>query len=104
MKLSVYNSRTFIITGIVKDTLQAKKHMIDNLVGKYENTAYAVDIISNEINVHKSYNEWIEGKAVKCKEGDVIDFYLDLDKVELSYAVNGKNYGKTHDVDGGCGY
>ena len=29
----------------------------------------------------------------KCLSGDVIDMILDLEKLELSYIVNGKNFG-----------
>ncbi len=32
-------------------------------------------------------------------DGDIIDMYLDLNKFELSFAINNKHYGKAFDVD-----
>ena len=37
----------------------------------------------------------------ECNDGDIIDMRLDLDKNELSYCVNDKDYGKAFDVDPG---
>lgn len=34
-------------------------------------------------------------------EGDIVEMHLDLDKLKLSYTVNGKDYGKVHDVQPG---
>ena len=34
-----------------------------------------------------------------CEEGDIIDMYLDMNKLELSYAINNKNYGVACKVD-----
>ena len=35
----------------------------------------------------------------KCKEGDIIDMYLDLNNFELKYSINDKDYGKAFDVE-----
>ena len=100
-KLSVYKGSFYVVIGIIKDTAE---RMVDKLLGQKANTAYAMDVAYNEINNHKSDNQWQKGNAVQCKEGDIIDMYLDLDKLELSFGVNDKHYGKTHDIDGDCGY
>ncbi len=34
-----------------------------------------------------------------CSKDDIIDMYLDLNKFELSFAINNKHYGKAFDVD-----
>ena len=38
------------------------------------------------------------------REINIIDMYLDLYKLELSFKINGVNYGKAFDVDGGYEY
>ena len=35
----------------------------------------------------------------KCKKGDIIDMYLNMNKLQLSFAINDKNYGKAYDID-----
>ena len=37
--------------------------------------------------------------GVKCKNNDIIDMHLDLEKYELRYYVNNKDQGKAYDVD-----
>ena len=102
-KISVYNDSWYIVIGIIKNTANTGE-MINTLLGGSANTAYGMDVVYNEINVHEANNDWSKANAIKCKESDIVDMYLDLDKLELSIAINDIHYGKTHDIDGGCGY
>eukprot|EP01084_Bolivina_argentea_P022832 42465_1 len=36
--------------------------------------------------------------AIKCKSGMIVEMFVDFDKLSLSYKVNGKQYGKSHDI------
>ena len=90
--------------GIVKENANFDK-IAKTYLGEFPNTAYVWSVRSTELNDHKS-GSWPGNKhyGVRCNEDDVIDMYLDLDKLELSYAVNGKHHGKAFDVDSGYGY
>ena len=39
------------------------------------------------------------GSKVPLCAGDMIEMHLDVLKLELSYSINGKNYGKAYVVD-----
>ena len=95
----------YVVIGVIKENANFDK-VISKWLGGIVNTTYCWDMASTELNVHNSDDSdtWIAGYGVKGKEGDIIDMYLDLDKYELSFAVNGKNYGKSHDVDKEYGY
>ena len=99
----------YIIIGIVKyekiDDLIQKSGKGDYL-GVEPDVAYCLDIEAAELNIHNMSDGWNQDDeyGVCCKEGDVIDMYLDLDKLELSFAINDTYYGKAFDIDSGFGY
>ena len=37
--------------------------------------------------------------GTNCKEGDIVEMLIDLDKLELKYIVNGKDYGKAFEIE-----
>ena len=98
----------YIIIGIVKNEI------IDKLIeeseygfylGRIENTAYCFDVDAADLNIHNSRDDWTEYKyGIEAKEGDIIDMYLDLDTLQLGYAINDTYYGKAFDVEAGYGY
>ena len=92
-----------LIIGIVKD-IAIEKVIQDQWIGKRENTSYCLDVSLNELNIHNKYNAWQGGYANNCKEGDIIDMYLDLDELELSFSIDDIHYGKAFDIDSGYGY
>ena len=91
------------IIGIVKDDINFEKVM-NHWLGYYPNTTYCFDVNMIELNVHNVTNKWIGGYGINAKEGDIIDMYLDLDELELSFSINNKHYGKAFNVDTGYGY
>ena len=40
----------------------------------------------------------------KCKTGDIVDMYLDLYKLTISYSINNINYGVAYKNIDKCGY
>ena len=92
-----------LIIGIVKDIV-IDKVIQDQWIGKSKNASYCLDVSFNELNIHDKCNSWEGGYATRCKQGDIIDMYLDLDKLELSFSIGGTHYGKAFDVDSGFGY
>ena len=89
--------------GIFK-TKQLTKDSINEYCGKTPNCAYIFNVgFYHKLNDH---NKKLVGFCLskkrygeKCTTNDIIDMYLDLDKLELSYAINGKNYGVAHNID-----
>ena len=100
--------KDYIIIGIVK---YEKIFLLTRTSGRYDylgvtpDVAYCLDINAAELNVHGVGNRWEKHDQYGvCKQGDIIDMYLDLDKLELSFAINSIYYGKAFDIDSRFGY
>eukprot|EP01084_Bolivina_argentea_P009183 17175_1 len=71
------------------------KEIVNNYFCKSETgygfSGYYAQLYSND--------KWGQKYGVKCtNKGDIIDVYLDMEKNELSYGINDKDYGKAYDV------
>ena len=103
-KIIKWPKSEYIIIGIIKNDPELIEKVVGTFLGGIPNSTYCLDLYTTELNVHEKYSRWNKGYGVEGNEGDIIDMYLDLDKLELSYAINGKYYGKAFDIDDGHGY
>ena len=104
-QLTKYNGNSYVDIGVVKKEQIDFEQAIDTFLGKFKDIYYIFSAGSHpEINIHGKNNEWKRGYGAKTGEGDVIDMYLDLEELELSFSINGTHYGKAFDVDTGYGY
>eukprot|EP01084_Bolivina_argentea_P002041 3763_1 len=65
--------------------------------GDDQNGSFGIHLYTGELRGDPQRNN--EKYCPGCNSGDIIDMYLDLNKFELSFAINNKHYGKAFDVD-----
>ena len=68
------------------------------IVGKY--WGYCFDAVQRRVNINKHATSWTQAGTygIKTECGDIVDMYLDFKSLELSFAVNDVNYGKSHHI------
>ena len=52
-----------------------------------------------QLNNMESPTSFGDNYGERCNEKDIIDMYVDMNKLELSYSINGKYYGKAWDIE-----
>eukprot|EP01084_Bolivina_argentea_P257896 434586_1 len=62
-----------------------------------KNGSYGLNVFRGQLRGDPERNN--DNYCPRGKCGDIIDMYLDLNKFELSFAINNKHYGKAFDVD-----
>ena len=80
-----------------------KEIKLNEHIGKRANTAYVFYASHACRNTHNQNNKWTSSNSygIGCKKNDVIGIYLDLIRKELSFMVNGHNYGQAFTIKNG---
>ncbi len=94
---------SFIRIGIWKNDVYITGEYINHCsLNKYANTAYIFDGCGR-INYHNHkptrYSQFNSYGVVLNINGTIVDMFVNFDSLELSFAINGINYGKSHDID-----
>ena len=86
--------------GIVKNH-KINKSMLNTYIGKYANTSYLFACEYGVINDHKKGDEWMptEKYLEHCKRGDILHMMMDLDQLQLRFAINDGKPGKIIKID-----
>lgn len=67
-------------------------------IGHKELCAYAFDGGYASICDYNKKNNWMTNYGEELKTGDIVEMHLDLVELSLSYVINDKSYGKSHDI------
>ena len=101
-----FNSLQYIDIGVVRESVDPQL-ITPTYLGQHANTVYVLSLQHDklQLNVHDQANQWKSGflSDVELKEITVLDMFLDLNALELSYAIDGKR-SKAFDVNGDHGY
>ena len=62
----LFYANSFIIIGIVKDNVAFDK-LLKTHLGNCAQSAYVLDVLNTELNVHEKPNNWNKGYGVKAK-------------------------------------
>ena len=99
-----YGGGTMYI-GIINNQIDATKYLIDKcypleakpseLFGK----AYGGNFCRGQLRGDKKREK--ERYCPRCKNGDIIDMFLDFKNKELRYYINDRDYGKAFDIKDG---
>ena len=84
----------------------ANMHLfVNNYFTEYSKRAYGFAINAGKL-ISRETGSAYEGHDIKkygekTKTGDIIDMYCDMSKLELSFAINDRDFGKAFDIDAG---
>eukprot|EP01084_Bolivina_argentea_P172997 299641_1 len=98
-KFRIHKNKGCLLVGIWDNNYDANLN-IDQLIGADRNTAYLFSASLARVNIHEGDYKWTEDRTYgkKLLDNDEIDMYLDFDNHTLSFSVNGKDLGKSHDI------
>ena len=95
-KLTEYPAHKNVCIGIVK---MNKDKPTKSFLGCEPGTVYSFLANFALTNDHSARDIWETSYGEICKSGDEIGMHLDLNKLTLSFSINGKDFGKAYDVD-----
>ena len=96
-----------LMIGIFKQSV-IEKEGIDSILGsfltKIPYSTYVIDVLGSCIMEHDRVL-WFGGHyGSDCRKNDILEMYLDFDKLSLSYSVNGKDIGPAFENIDNCKY
>ena len=87
-----------ILIGIWKIESEKEPPTETYFTHRGDNAAYAFNVDYAKL-VNKRGSGHGRDYGIKCKDGDIIDMYLDMNNLTLSFAINNKHYGKAFDIE-----
>ena len=84
-----------ILIGILRND---KKSDYGEYIGDLEYCSYAFDGSWASISTYDKLNNWDGHYGIKLKTNDIVEMHIDLDELSLSFVINDKSYGKSHDI------
>ena len=101
-KFKVLSCSSYLRFGIWKNSVPIYTHHLNSFIGNNPDTAYVFYATYACLYLHKYGNSYTDNDTygIRCKSDNMdIDMFIDFNKFELSFSINGKHYGKAFKID-----